>query len=70
MTRVRVQGTILIFVLSATVAVFSGVVPVPFLNAGQRNAPAMQPSGAVTIMADGTDPVPLPKPRPLVAVAS
>jgi hypothetical protein len=70
MTRMRVQGAILMFVLSATVAVFSGVVPVPFLNAGERNALAIRPTGAVTIIADGTDPVPPPKPLPWLGTAS
>ena len=50
------------FVLSAAVAVFSGVVPVPFLNAGKHNLPAIQSNGVVTLMADGTDPVPPPIP--------
>ena len=70
MTRMRVQGAILMFALSASVAVFSGVVPVPFLKAGERSTPAIRPTGAVTMIADGTDPVPPPKPLPWLGIAS
>jgi len=62
MTKLRIQVALTMFVLSAAVAVFSGVVPVPFLNAGKHNLPAIQSNGVVTLMADGSDPVPAPIP--------
>jgi hypothetical protein len=62
MTKLRIQVALYMFVLSAAVAVFSGVVPVPFLNAGKHNLPAIQSNGVVTLMADGSDPVPAPIP--------
>ena len=62
MTKLRIQVALYMFVLSAAVAVFSGVVPVPFLNAGKHNLPAIQSNGVVTLMADGGDPVPAPIP--------
>jgi len=64
MTRLRIQVALLMLVLSATVAVFSGVVPVPFLNAGKHNLPAIQSNGAIFLMADGGDPQPKPVPLP------
>ena len=62
MTKLRIPGALYMFVLSAAVAVFSGVVPVPLLNAGKHHRPAIQSNGVVTLTADGTDPVPRPKP--------
>jgi hypothetical protein len=62
MTKLRIQVALTMFVLTAAVAVFSGVVPVPFLNAGKHNLPAIQSNGAVTLVADGGDPVPPPIP--------
>ena len=70
MTKLRIQGALYMFVLSAAMAVFSGVVPVPFLNAGKHSLPAIQSNGVVTLTADGTDPQPPPKPLPWVGVAS
>ena len=64
MTKLRIQVALTMFVLTAAVAVFSGVVPVPFLNAGKHNLPAIQSNGVVTLMADGGDPVPAPIPLP------
>jgi hypothetical protein len=62
MTKLRIQVALTMFVLSAAVAVLSGVVPVPFLNAGKHNLPAIQSNGVVTLMADGGDPQPPPIP--------
>ena len=62
MTKLRIQVALTMFVLSAAVAVSSGVVPVPFLNTGKHNLPASQSNGVVTLMADGGDPVPPPIP--------
>jgi hypothetical protein len=62
MTKLRIQVALTMFVLTAAVAVFSGVVPVPLLNARKHNLPAGQSNGVVTLMADGTDPVPPPIP--------
>jgi prepilin-type processing-associated H-X9-DG protein len=70
MTRLRIQVALLMLVLSAAVAVFSGVVPVPLLNAGKHNLPAVHSNGAVILMADGTDPQPKPTPLPWLGVAS
>jgi hypothetical protein len=69
MTRLRIQVALLMLVLSAAVAVFSGVA-VPFLNVGKHNLPAIQSNGAVILMADGTDPQPKPTPLPWFGVAS
>ncbi len=62
MTKLRIQVALYMFVLSAAVAIFSGVVPGPLLNAGKHNLPAIQSNGAVTLMADGGDPQPPPIP--------
>jgi hypothetical protein len=70
MTKLRIQAALSIFVLSAAVAAFSGVVPVPFLNAGKHNLPAIHSNGVVTLMADGTDPQPAPTPLPWLGIAS
>jgi hypothetical protein len=64
MTKLRIQVALLMLVLSAAVAVFSGVVAVPFLNAGKHNLPAIQSNGVVILMADGGDPQPKPVPLP------
>lgn len=70
MTKLRIQVALTMFVLTAAVAVFSGVVPVPFLNAGKHNLPAIQSNGVVTLMADGADPQPAPTPLPWLGIAS
>jgi hypothetical protein len=70
MTKLRIQVALYMVVLSAAGAVFSGVVPVPFLNTGKHNLPAIQSNGAVTLMADGGDPVPKPIPIPTVGLAA
>jgi len=70
MTKLRIQGALYMFVLSAAMAVCSGVVPVPFLNAGKHSLPAIESNGVVTLTADGTDPQPPPKPLPWVGLAS
>ena len=70
MTKLRIKNALCMLVVAAAVAVFSGVVPVLFLNAGKHNLPAMQSHGGVTLKADGTDPVPPPKPLPWLGVAS
>jgi hypothetical protein len=62
MTKLRIQVAFYMFVLSAAGAVFSGVVPVPFLNGAKHNLPAIQSNSAGILMADGTDPVPRPFP--------
>jgi hypothetical protein len=70
MTKLRIQVALTMFVLTAAVAVFSGVVPVPFLNAGKHNLGAIQSNGVVTLRADGTDPQPPPIPLSWLAEAS
>jgi len=40
------------------------------LNEGKHNLPAIQSSGMVTLMADGSDPVPAPVPLPWLGEAS
>ncbi|OLB19776.1 MAG: hypothetical protein DMG50_13575 [Acidobacteria bacterium] len=69
MTKLRIQRALYLFILSAAVAVFSGVVPVPFLNAGKHNMPAIQSNGVVTLIADGGDPQP-PPPKPPLSVGA
>ena len=70
MTKLRIKNPLYMLVVTAAVAVISGVVPVPFLNAGKHNLPAIQSRGVVTLTADGTDPVPPPKPLPWLGAAS
>ena len=70
MTKLRIQVALYMFVLSAAVAVISGVVPVRIAGAGKHNLPAIQSNGAVTLMADGGDPQPKPTPLPWLAIAS
>ena len=70
MTKLRIKKALYMLVVAAAVAVFSGVVPVPFLNAGKHNLPAIQSNGVVTLMADGTDPQPAPTPLPWLGIAS
>ena len=48
MTKLRIQLALYMFVLSAAVAVISGVVPVRIAGAGKHNLPAIQSNGAVT----------------------
>ena len=69
MTKSRTLAAFAIFVLSAAVAVFSGAIPVPFLNAGKHSLPAIQSNGAVTLIADGGDPQP-PPPKPPLSVGA
>jgi TRAP-type mannitol/chloroaromatic compound transport system permease large subunit len=64
MKKSRTQVAFATLVLCAAVAIFSGVVPAPFLNAGKHSLPAMQSNGAVTLIADGGDPQPPPTPLP------
>ena len=70
MTKSRTQVAFATFVLSAAVAVFSGAIPVPFLNPGKHCLQVTQPKGVVTLVADGTDPQPPPTPLPWLGVAS
>ena len=64
MKKSRTQVAFALFVLSAVVAVFSGAIPVPFLNAGKHSLPAIPSNGAFTLIADGGDPQPPPTPLP------
>jgi len=64
MTKLRIKKALYMLAVAAAVAVFSGVAPVPFLNAGKHNLPAIQSNGAVILMADGGDPQPKPVPLP------
>jgi Mg/Co/Ni transporter MgtE len=64
MTKSRTQVAFAMVVFSAVVAVFSGVVAVPFLNAGKHSLPAVPSNGVVTLIADGGDPQPPPTPLP------
>jgi hypothetical protein len=64
MTKLRISSTFQMLILSAAVAVFSGLVLVPFSNSNSHNPPASQIKGTVILMADGSDPVPAPKPLP------
>jgi hypothetical protein len=64
MTKLRISSTFQMLILSAAVAVFSGLVLVPFSNSKSHNLPATQIKGTVILMADGSDPVPAPRPLP------
>ena len=70
MSKMRVSFILSLVVLFAAVAVFSGVVQVPFLNAGHNNLPAMQHQSAGILTADGGDPQPKPSPFPWLAMAA
>ena len=64
MTKLRISSTFQMLILSAAVAVFSGLILVPFSNSKSHNLPASQIKGTVILIADGSDPVPPPKPLP------
>jgi hypothetical protein len=70
MSKMKVSFILSLVVLLAAVAVFSGVVQVPFLSAGQDNFPAMHHQSAGLLTADGGDPQPKPSPFPWLAVAA
>jgi hypothetical protein len=70
MTKLRIQRAFQMLVLSAAVAVFSGLVAIPLSNSQAHNRPTVQMNGTGTLMADGTDPVPAPKPLPWRGLAS
>jgi hypothetical protein len=70
MTKLRIQVALYMFVLSASVAVISGVVPVRVAGAEKHNLPAIQSNGLVILTADGTDPQPKPTPLPWLGVVS
>jgi hypothetical protein len=70
MSKMKVSFILSFVILLAVVAVFSGVVPVPFLSAGQNNLPAMHHQSAVILTADGGDPQPKPAPFPWLAMAA
>lgn len=70
MSKSKVFFVLSLMVLLPTVAVFWGMVQVPFLNAGQNHLPAIDRQSAVVLTADGTDPQPKPSPFPWLAVAA
>jgi hypothetical protein len=70
MTKLRISSTFQMLILSAAVAVFSGLLLVPFSNSKSHNPHSTQSKGTVILMADGSDPVPAPKPLPWRGVAS
>jgi hypothetical protein len=69
MSKMKVSLILSLAVLLAVVAVFSGVVQVPFLSAGKNNPPAMHQSVGI-LTADGGDPQPKPTPLPWLGVAA
>jgi hypothetical protein len=69
MSKTKVSFLLSLAVLLAVVAVFSGVVQVPFWSAGQNSLPAMHPSVGI-LTADGGDPQPKPTPLPWLGVAA
>jgi hypothetical protein len=70
MSKSKVFFVLSIVVLFAAVAVFSGVVQVPFLSVGKSNLPATQLKSVGILTADGGDPQPKPSPFPWLAVAA
>jgi hypothetical protein len=70
MTKSRIHRVFQVLILSAAVAVFSGFVTTSFSNSTGRNLPALRATGGETLIADGSDPVPAPKPLPWLGVAS
>jgi hypothetical protein len=70
MTRLRIQSVFQMLVLSAAVAVLSGLVPVLPAHPEGRSLPAVQSSGGDTLMADGGDPQPPPRPLPWLGIAA
>lgn len=69
MSKSKVSFILSLVVLLAAVAVFSGMVQVPFLSAGQ-NTPSMHHQNAGILTADGGDPQPKPTPLPWLGVAA
>lgn len=70
MSKMKVSFVLSLVVLLAAVAVFSGMVQVPFLSAGQNSLPAMHQQNAGILTADGGDPQPKPTPLPWLGVAA
>lgn len=70
MSKMKLSFLLSLVVLLAAVAVFSGMVQVPLLNADHTNLPAMHQNTSVVLTADGTDPQPKPSPFPWLAVAA
>jgi hypothetical protein len=70
MSRMKVSFILSLVILLAAVAVFSGVVQVPFSSAGQNNLPAVHHQNAGVLTADGGDPQPKPSPFPWLVAAA
>ena len=70
MTKSRIHRVFQVLILSAAVAAFSGFVTASFSSSTARNLPVIQTTGSGTLIADGSDPVPAPKPLPWLGVAS
>jgi hypothetical protein len=66
MTKLRIQVALYMFVLSATVAVFSNAGSTGTVARGQADTRSSFTDKAVVLTADGGDPV--PKPTPPLAV--
>lgn len=64
MSKLRVWGTLVTFVLFAAVAVFPTVVQELASKKASRNAVACEFRDTGVLVADGTDPVPGPSPIP------
>ncbi len=64
MSKLEIRGVLSALVLFTAVAVFSSVVQTRSRNVEKHNLPASQSQGAGMLIADGTDPVPPPKPVP------
>jgi hypothetical protein len=65
MTKLRIQGALYMFVLSAAVTVFSNVGSSGTVVRGQADSRSSFTDKAVVLTADGTDPVPKPPTPPL-----
>ena len=70
MTKSRIHRVFQVLILSAAVAVSSGFVTTSFSNSTGRNLPALRATGGETLIADGSDPVPAPKPLPWLGLAA
>ena len=69
MLKLEIRRVLSAFVLFTAVAVFSSVALTRSGKVDRHSLPASQSQGAGILIADGTDPVPPPKPPGLMATA-
>jgi hypothetical protein len=70
MSKMKVSFILSLVILLAAVALFSGIVQVPFSSAAENNLPSMHHQSADILTADGGDPQPKPSPFPWLVAAA